>query len=75
MLGHALTAVLSKQHKLTGLDLPDLSTVKSTVFSHHPDLLINAAAYTNVDGCETDADHAFAVNATSPRNMAVVCKG
>ncbi|KNZ70037.1 dTDP-4-dehydrorhamnose reductase [Thermincola ferriacetica] len=78
MLGHALTAVLSQQHKLTGLDLPDLditnlSAVKSAVSFHQPDLIINAAAYTDVDGCETNVDHAFAVNALGPRNLAVVC--
>ncbi len=78
MLGHALTAALSQQHKITGLDLPDLditniSAVQSFVFSHCPDLLINAAAYTDVDGCESNIDHAFAVNATGPRNLAVVC--
>jgi len=78
MLGHALTAVLSQQHKLTGLDLPglditNLSAVKSAVSFHRPGLIINAAAYTDVDGCETNAEHAFAVNATGPRNLAVVC--
>lgn len=78
MLGHALTAVLSQQHKLTGLDLPglditNLSAVKSAVSFHQPGLVINAAAYTDVDGCETNIDHAFAVNALGPRNLAVVC--
>ena len=61
MLGHALVAVLSKQHKLTGLDLPnlditDLSAVKFAVLSHHPALLINASGYTDVNGCETNID-------------------
>ncbi|MCL4439098.1 MAG: dTDP-4-dehydrorhamnose reductase [Firmicutes bacterium] len=78
MLGHALTATLSQHHNLTGLDLPDvditdLSALKSAVSSHRPDLIINAAAYTDVDSCETNIDLAFAVNATGPRNLAVVC--
>lgn len=78
MLGHALTAILSQQNKTTGQDLPglditDLSALKSTVSSYHPNLIINAAAYTDVDGCETNRDHAFAVNGIGPRNLAVVC--
>ncbi len=77
MLGHALTAVLSKQHKLTGFDLPDLditnlSALKTSLALEKLDLIINAAAYTDVDGCESNADLAFAVNATGPRNLAVV---
>ena len=78
MLGRALGAVLSQHHILTGIDLPDvditdLSALKAIVSSHHPDLIINAAAYTDVDGCESNADQAFAVNALGPRNLAVVC--
>lgn len=79
MLGHALTAVLSKQHTLTGLDLPDLDitdifALKSAVSTHLPDLIINAAAYTDVDGSEVNVEYAFAVNATGLRNLAVVCR-
>lgn len=79
MLGCTLqTVLLLQQHKVTGLDLPDfdltvLPKVKSVVFDHRPDLIINAAAYTDVDGCESNIDHAFAVNALGPRNLAVVC--
>ncbi|WP_418791090.1 dTDP-4-dehydrorhamnose reductase [Phosphitispora sp. TUW77] len=77
MLGHAVTAILAKQHKLTGLDLPELditnlAAVESAMTSCRPDLIINAAAYTDVDGCETNENQAFAVNATGPRNLAVV---
>jgi dTDP-4-dehydrorhamnose reductase len=35
-----------------------------------PALLINAAAYTAVDAAETDADTAFAINATGAGNLA-----
>lgn len=78
MLGHALTAVLSKQHRLTGLDLPDfditnLSAAKSIIASCHPNLIINAAAYTDVDDCETNENQAYAVNATGSRNLAAAC--
>jgi dTDP-4-dehydrorhamnose reductase len=36
-----------------------------------PDVIINCAAYTNVDKCETDKDTAFAVNALGARNLAI----
>lgn len=78
MLGHTLKVILSKQHTLTAFDLPDLDitklfAVKSVIYSHQPDLIINAAAYTDVDSCETNIDHAYAVNALGPRNLAIVC--
>ncbi len=77
MFGHALTAVLSKQHPLTGFDLPELditnlSSVKAAISTCRPDVIINAAAYTDVDGCETNENQAFAANATGPRNLAVI---
>ena len=78
MLGHALTAILSQQHKLICFDLPelditDLASFKSAVISHQPNLIINVAAYTDVDGCETNTELAFAANARGPRNLAIVC--
>ncbi|MBU7008177.1 dTDP-4-dehydrorhamnose reductase [Phosphitispora fastidiosa] len=77
MLGHALANDLSKEHYVSGLDLPnldisELGNLRKAVFSYELDLIINAAAYTDVDGCETNEDHAFIVNATGPRNLAVV---
>ncbi|MHA7649138.1 dTDP-4-dehydrorhamnose reductase [Mycobacterium sp. ML4] len=39
------------------------------------DIVINCAAYTDVDGAETDRDRAHAVNATGPRILARACAG
>ncbi|MBU1569124.1 MAG: dTDP-4-dehydrorhamnose reductase [Proteobacteria bacterium] len=62
-----------------GLDLPYLDiTVEpgiTKVFKEHkPDILINAAAYTNVDKAETDEKACFAVNVNGPENLAAACR-
>jgi dTDP-4-dehydrorhamnose reductase len=62
-----------------GLDLPRLDiTVEpgiTKVFKKYkPDILINGAAYTNVDKAETDEKACFAVNVNGPENLAAACK-
>ena len=39
-----------------------------------PDLVINTAAYTDVDGCESDRERAWQVNAIGPANLARICR-
>lgn len=55
---------------LPELDISNYKAVDELVRRQRPDLIINCAAYTNVDGCETDHDTAFKVNALGPRNLA-----
>jgi len=62
-----------------GLDLPYLDITAESgivkVFKEYkPDILINAAAYTNVDKAETDEKACFAVNVNGPENLAEACK-
>lgn len=52
------------------LDITDSAAVQSFVQKHQPDVLINCAAMTNVDQCETDFETAMKVNAIGPRNLA-----
>ena len=57
-----------------GLDVADPEAVDSAVEEHSPELVVNAAAYTNVDGCEEATDLAYSVNALGPRNLAQACE-
>jgi dTDP-4-dehydrorhamnose reductase len=56
------------------LDVSDPVAVEDSVREHEPKVVINAAAYTDVDGCETELETAYAVNALGPRNLAQSCE-
>ena len=56
------------------LDITNLDQVKAILNELKPDVVINCAAATNVDGCETNKDLAFKVNAIGPRNLAMACE-
>src|SRR5882724_4923098 len=66
LLGQALVQELSGE-QLTALssadaDLRDAARIQEVIRGSHPEWIILAAAYTNVDGCESNRDLAFAVN-------------
>ncbi len=52
------------------LDITDTATVTAFVERERPDVILNCAAMTNVDGCETMFETAMKVNAIGPRNLA-----
>ncbi|MEG1931626.1 MAG: sugar nucleotide-binding protein, partial [Pygmaiobacter sp.] len=56
------------------LDITKQSTCRRVLSAEKPDVVINCSAFTNVDGCETNPDAAFAVNAIGPRNLAITCE-
>lgn len=56
------------------LNIADFTNVKSVLKEIKPDVVINAAAYTNVDGCETNKELAFNVNAMGAKNLAIACE-
>lgn len=56
------------------LDITNLEAVMDMVAKEQPYAIINCAAYTNVDGCETNQDLAFKINVLGPRNLAIAAK-
>ena len=56
------------------LDISDSEKVLQAVSSTQPDAVINCAAWTDVDGCESDVERAFAANARGPENLAVASR-
>ncbi|MDP2629856.1 MAG: dTDP-4-dehydrorhamnose reductase [Candidatus Uhrbacteria bacterium] len=55
------------------LDITDEAAVDTFFSEHKPEYCINAAAYTNVEGAETDEGMARAVNARGPEYIATAC--
>jgi len=56
------------------LDITNKDAVRAIVGASRPDVVLNCAAYNNVDGAESDPDAAFAVNATGVKNLADACR-
>jgi dTDP-4-dehydrorhamnose reductase len=79
MLGSDLEAQFKYRHEVVGMDLGEIditraSECRSAIADIGPELVINAAGYTNVDGCETDKETCFAVNAEAVKNIAAACR-
>lgn len=79
MLGHDLENVLKDKHELIlttskTLDITDKDKTMEIIKENNPDIVINSAAYTDVDGCETNQDLAYAVNGQGVENLALACR-
>jgi dTDP-4-dehydrorhamnose reductase len=77
-LGRALMRRLAP-HDLLGVDLPevdltDLAATRSSLAAFQPDVIIHAAAMTDVDGAARQPDLAYRVNALGTRNVAVAAE-
>lgn len=75
MLGFDLCKVFSDAIRLTHkeLDITNRDQVLESIQIIKPDIVINAAAYTDVDGCEDDQELAFQVNGYGPGYIAEAC--
>jgi dTDP-4-dehydrorhamnose reductase len=64
--------VFSYDH--SGLEIADGDRVRQTLQVDRPDVVINCAAWTDVDGCERDHERAYAANARGPENLAAASR-
>ncbi len=79
MLGGELFAQLKGNHDVVGKDIQDFDIASADdcrlmVEDHRPDIVINAAAFTDVDGCEINREKCFAINAVGVGNVAHACR-
>ena len=77
-LGAALMGEYQGKYDVAGfnhaeLDLSNFDKIREKLGETDFDVLINAAAFTNVDLCETQPDQAFRINAEAPRVLAEIC--
>ncbi|MBN1828058.1 MAG: dTDP-4-dehydrorhamnose reductase [Deltaproteobacteria bacterium] len=78
MLGQDIQIVLGLVHEIVGLDIGeidirDIGACEEIIHSETPEMVINAAAYTNVEEAESNREKACAINAEGIRNLAHVC--
>lgn len=77
-LGRDLIEILGGKHELfpfdLDLDITDYKQVMGKSAEVSPEMVINCAALTNVDGCEDMTDAAFRVNAIGCQNMALAAR-
>lgn len=79
MLGSDLLLRLRRKYEVIGLDkeeidITSLPACEEVVQENEPDIVINAAAYTDVDDCENAQGKCFAINAEAVMNIAVSCR-
>lgn len=77
MLGTELSSRLASHDLLltnhSDVDISSEKAVQDFCKQNKPDVVINSAAFTNVDACETEKDLAWLVNAWGCRNLALAC--
>src|SRR5947208_829166 len=78
-LGTALAREYREKFSVIGfdhaqLDLANADALREKLCTIDFDLLINAAAFANVDLCEKERDQAFRINADAPRILAEICR-
>lgn len=78
MLGHDLVDILGVENEISTttiytLDITDIDKTIKTVKDINPDVVVHAAAFTDVNGSESKQDTAYKVNVLGTRNVAVAC--
>ncbi len=65
--GHAITSLTHEDVEISSLD-----SVRTSLGASRPELVVNTAAFHNVDKCEAEPGLAFAINGIGARNLAQV---
>lgn len=77
MLGQELMGLLGSAARgvdVGEIDITDLESVQRVLVTLKPRVVVNAAAYTDVDGCETQAELALQVNGEGVAHLAMITK-
>ncbi|HJV36119.1 dTDP-4-dehydrorhamnose reductase [Geomonas sp.] len=77
MLGQELMALFGSSARgvdVDDIDITDLQSVQRVLVTLKPRVVVNAAAYTDVDGCESNAELAMQVNGEGVAHLAMVTK-
>jgi len=69
-----LNPLRTKRCDYTQLDITAKSDVKSLVSNYKPDVIINAAAFTNVDECETERERAWRINVDGVKHLIIAAR-
>ncbi len=78
-LGRAFRAVVPAHHDVVAaarddLDVGDHGAVLEAVSEIRPELIVNLAAFTRVDACESEPERAYRDNALGPHNLALAAR-
>lgn len=78
-LGRAFLSLVPAHHEVTAfthaqLDIGDHGSVREGIASAEPDAILNFAAMTAVDACESDEEAAFRANAVGVQNLALAAR-
>ena len=79
MLGNDLIKILGLRHEVIGKDFNDFDITnkgitREEILDINPQIVVNSAGFTNVDGCETEVEKAFLINADGTKNVALACE-
>jgi dTDP-4-dehydrorhamnose reductase len=77
MLGRDLMAQLGDRARgmdIDEIDITSLESVTRVLQGCKPDVVINCAAFTDVDGCESNSDKAMEVNGEGVGYLAMACR-
>lgn len=79
LLGRELCSTLSQTHEVIAwdiqeIDITDRSSTLQKLKNLKPELIVNSAAFVDVDRCESDPDSAWRINALGSQNLALAAQ-